>query len=69
MRSGIEPPTSWFLVRFVSAAPRRELQQLAFVGPCDMASAHGYDINVPLMAVLGEDLAFPFPISLPHFAS
>ena len=26
MRPGIEPATSWFLVRFISAAPQRELQ-------------------------------------------
>ena len=30
-RSGIEPATSWFLVRFVSSAPRQELPRLRFL--------------------------------------
>ena len=29
-RPGIKPATSWFLVRFISTAPRGELQNLAF---------------------------------------
>jgi len=31
VRPGIEPTTSWFLVRFVSAAPRQELLNCSFL--------------------------------------
>ena len=31
VRSGMEPTTSWFLVGFVSAAPRRELLKWFFI--------------------------------------
>ena len=30
MRAGIEPAISWFLVEFISAAPRQELQGYSF---------------------------------------
>ena len=32
-RPGIEPATSWFLVRFVSTVPRRELPDLSILSP------------------------------------
>ena len=32
VRPGIEPATSWFLVRFTSTAPQRELQEVLFKG-------------------------------------
>ena len=43
MRSGIEPTTSWFLVRFVSAAPGRQLQQ-----------RRAFDLNNPMPTILSH---------------
>ena len=56
---GIEPASSWFLVRFVSATPWRELQEENFL------RINKYHLEVPRIVLLFSPVIFLLHKSLP----
>ena len=63
-RPGIEPQTSWFLVRFVSAAPRQELPYVRFLTHWATMGTEFFCISMSSCSSTICWKGYPFPLKL-----